>query len=295
MKCVNSVMYRTDDLRIPGQSICLRTSYDNISNAFISPNLYECSNWIVGLRMNERDLKLAEEVGSHIQSNGSSAVYILTTKYTNLVRTNLVLLKAFLDMKTKRGMMITIDRPHQYISHLLQLHGIDQAKLQFIDAISNHASDTKVSPNAEAFESGPFYIETLPDFIMSCDGRDPESVVDMSNTEFILMDNVSTLLTYNTMENVKIFFSRYVGVLKERSSASLTTLIVMDRDLHADLYSFISPFAKKIIEISTDMKVGNVVESRSPTSVESTPSANGPAASDRSGSGPQTRERTGEM
>ncbi|MCJ7488522.1 MAG: hypothetical protein MUO87_00025 [Thermoplasmata archaeon] len=245
--------------------------------------------------MNERDLKLAEEVGSHIQPNGSPAVYILTTKYTNLVRTNLVLLKAFLDMKTTRGMMITIDRPHQYISHLLQLHGIDQARLVFIDAISNHASDTKAAPNAEAFQSGPFYIETLPDFIISCDGRDPESKVDMSNTEFILMDNVSTLLTYNSMENVKTFFSRYVGVLKERSSASLATLIVMDRDLHADLYSFISPFARKIIEISTDMKVGNVVEPKYPTGQQSRPSANGLAASDRSEPGLQTKESTGEM
>jgi hypothetical protein len=247
------------------------------------------------LLVNERDLKLADEVSSHIQPNGSPAVYILTTKYTNLVRVNLVLLKAFLDMKMNKGMMVTIDRPHQYVSHLLQLHGINQAKLVFIDAISNHASDTKAAPNAESFQSGPFYIETLPDFIISCDGRDPKSEVDLSSTEFILMDNVSTLLTYNSMESLKTFFSRYVGVLRERSSASLATLIVIDRDLHADLYSFISPFAKMIIEISNDMKVGNVVESRSPANVQSSPSADKPAASGRSEPGLQTRESTGEM
>jgi hypothetical protein len=215
--------------------------------------------------VNERDLKLVDDVGALIKPNGSPAVYILTVKYTNLVRVNLVLLKAFLDSKRNKGMMITIDRPHQYISHLLQLHGIDQTKLLFIDAISNHASDTKTSVSAEAFQSGPFYIETLPDFIISCDGRDTNNDVDLANTEFILMDNISTLLTYNSMESVKVFFSRYVGVLRERSVASLATLIVMDRELHADLYSFISPFAEKIIEISTDMKVSKV-ESRSPSS-----------------------------
>lgn len=252
----------------------------------------ETGSWV--LLVNERDLKLVDEIGGLIQPNGLPAVYILTSKYTNLVRINLVLLKAFLDSKRNKGMMITIDRPHQYISHLLQLHGIDQSKLLFIDAISNYASDTKASLTADAFQSGPFYIETLPDFIISCNGRDPDSHLDLASTEFILMDNISTLLTYNSMESVKTFFSRYVGVLRERSSASLATLIVMDKELHADLYSFISPFAEKIIEISTDMKVSNV-ESRSPSRGPSASSTTQAAATRDAGHGQQTMENTGEM
>lgn len=45
---VKGVMYRTDDREYLGRSVCVRTSYDNVSNASISPNLYECSNWSMG-------------------------------------------------------------------------------------------------------------------------------------------------------------------------------------------------------------------------------------------------------
>ncbi len=86
-----------------------------------------------------------------IDVDESASVYLVHTKYTNLVRVNLVLLKAFLDEKHKRGLMITIDRPHQYVSHLMQLHGVDQTNLTFIDAISMHAADTKGGAVAPEF------------------------------------------------------------------------------------------------------------------------------------------------
>lgn len=206
--------------------------------------------------MNERDLRLAKELSDRIETGDGPSTFIFTARYTNLVRTNLVVLKVFLDEKRNRGLMVTIDRPHQYISHLLQLHGIDPSGLEFIDAISGHSSDTKDGTPSPSFKSGPFRIEELPEFIVADRSGEDGVTVGLKQAQFILLDNISTLLTYNSMENVKEFFERYKSALRESGASSVTTLIVMDRNLHAELFSFLSGHADRIVEITQDMELG---------------------------------------
>lgn len=205
--------------------------------------------------MNERDLQLVRAIDSEIQFDSGAPVFLLSAKYTNLVRVNLVLLKAFLDEKHKRGVIITIDRPHQYISHLLQLHGIDQTNLTYIDAISAHSSDTKGGSVATEFQRGPFHIETLPDFLFSDDDSARRGMVDMSKVEFVVIDNVSTLLTYNSMDSVRKFFSRYVELAGRRKSPPLVTALVMDRELFVELFGILSGLSKKVMDVGPDMTI----------------------------------------
>ena len=208
--------------------------------------------------MNEKDIQLAQTISSVIETDAGGLVYLVNTKHTNLVRVNLVLLKAFLEEKKQRGLLITIDRPHQYVSHLLQLHGVDQTNLTFVDAISSHAADTKAGAVAPEFQKGPFHIETLPDFFLKqC--PDPSSLqIDMSKVDFVIIDNVATLLMYNTMESIKRFFQKYVEVLKSVRSTGILTALMMDRELHPDLFKFIVELSKKTIEIGPDMVVTKV-------------------------------------
>ena len=209
--------------------------------------------------LNERDLRLVKKLSQRIKTNDVPSTFILTARYTNLVRVNLVLLKAYLDERRNRGLMITIDRPHQYISHLLQLHGIDQSGLVFIDAISGHSADTKAGMPSASFESGPFYIEKLPEFMVACNCSEIGGSVELREAEFILMDNIATLLTYNSMESVREFFDRYVSALKENANRPVTTLIVMDRNLHAELFAFLSGRADGVIEVTPDMELREMV------------------------------------
>ncbi len=207
--------------------------------------------------MNEKDLELVHAVSSVLAGEEASSIYLLHVKYTNLVRVNLVLLKSFLEDKKRRGLMITIDRPHQYLSHLMQLHGVDQTNLVFVDAISLHSADTKGGEVAPEFQMGPFHIETLPDFLMKHD-NDGSFQIDMSKIDFVIIDNVSTLLTYNTLESIKRFFQKYVDVLKTVKSRGIQTALVMDRDQHSELYEYISGLSRKSIELGQDMLVKGV-------------------------------------
>jgi len=208
--------------------------------------------------LNENDLELVHAVSSVLTGEEGSSIYLLQVKYTNLVRMNLVLLKAFLEDKKERGLMITIDRPHQYLSHLMQLHGVDQTNLVFVDAISLHSADTKGGEVAPEFQMGPFHIEALPDFLMKHEDGGSSFQIDMSKIDFVMIDNVSTLLTYNSMESIKRFFQRYVDVLNGVKSRGIQTALVMDRDQHTELYEYILSLSRKSIELGQDMLVKGV-------------------------------------
>lgn len=218
--------------------------------------------------MNERDLQLVRTIDSEIRFDGSPAIYLLSTKYTNLVRVNLVLLKDLLDEKHKKGVIVTIDRPHQYIAHLLQLHGIDQTNLIYIDAISSFSSDTKCGSVAKEYQHGPFNIESLPEFLFSEDDSRRVGMVNMADVEFVVMDNVSTMLTYNAMDGIRKFFAKYIEFVNKRKSKPVATAFVMDRDIYADLYSFISALSTKIIDIGMDMTINKALV-EGPSSVPS--------------------------
>ncbi|MBU0623316.1 MAG: hypothetical protein KJ672_00555 [Candidatus Thermoplasmatota archaeon] len=208
--------------------------------------------------MNEKDLELVHSVSSVLTGEEGSSIYLLHVKYTNLVRMNLVLLKAFLEDKKRRGLMITVDRPHQYLSHLMQLHGIDQTNLVFVDAISLHSADTKGGAVAPEFQMGPFHIEALPGFLMKHEDDGSSLQIDMSKIDFVMIDNVSTLLTYNSMESIKLFFQNYVDALKGAKSRGILTALAMDREQHTELYEFIFSLSRKSIELGQDMLVKGV-------------------------------------
>lgn len=171
---------------------------------------------------------------------------------------NLVLLKAFLDVKGKRGVMITIDRPHQYVSHLMQLHGIDQTNLTFLDAISAHSADAKAGAVAPEFQHGPFHIETLPEFLTRKGDHGSAVVVDLSSVDFVIIDNISVLLTYNSKESVRKFLHNYGEAVAAAKPVGLQTLVVMDGQQHPELYGVVAALSKSCIDLGQDMTVKGV-------------------------------------
>ena len=209
--------------------------------------------------MNDRDLQLAHAVSSLVQTDDGDSIVLVQTKYTNLVRVNLVILKALLDDQKKSGLVITIDRPHQYLSHLMQLHQVDQKNLVFLDVISLHSSDTKGQASVKEFQRGPFHIETLPDFLFSGSSESRELGIDISKMQFIVVDNISTLLTYNTMESIVKFFERYGQMVKSSGRHPLLSVFAIDRAMHQSLNDIIEPLSRRTIDIGMDMSI------RSPT------------------------------
>jgi len=77
----------------------------------------------------------------------------------------------------------------------------------------------------------------------------------MSRVEFVVIDNISTVLTYNTIDSVRRFFSKYVELVGRHKSGPIVTALVMDRELYSELFGIISELSRKVIDIGPDMTV----------------------------------------
>ncbi len=66
---------------------------------------------------------------------------------------------------------------------------------------------------------------------------------------------MATLLTYNTMESVQAFLSKFVTLVMKNKHGRIVTVLVMDKDIHGPLFEYISGIADMVIELTSDMQV----------------------------------------
>lgn len=196
--------------------------------------------------MNERDLKLEAALSSQLGVDGND--YIFTTKQVFMVRVNLVILKLLLEDRKKKGVAVVLERPYAYLAHLLSLHKIDQTNLSYIDTVAGFSGDYIIDdPKKVVYTNGPFHVELLVNAFS--DGYDDDfktKAIEIEDVDFIMIDNVASTLTYNTMEEIEICLK----TLKDLSDRH-NILIVMgiDPDAHSSLYLLLRSYFKNEIKI----------------------------------------------
>jgi hypothetical protein len=132
------------------------------------------------------------------------------------------------------GIFLSVDRPHQYMVHLLSMHQIKSENLIFIDAISNFSADFKVAKANVGFMDGPFRIDHLPvamnEWIKSCNGQS----LNFNNRGFAIIDNLSALLTYNSFNSVQTFLQNFIQSLQV--SRNMVVPLMIDSEKSGLLY-----------------------------------------------------------
>lgn len=203
--------------------------------------------------MNERDLEMVARLDAFLGAEAIQAPLLVSAHHTQVARLNLILLKVLLDLRRLRGIFITIDRPHQYMTHLMRLHGVSQENLLYLDAISSHSADTKTGTAVAGMLNGPFQIERLPSMLCG-DGSAPGGLpIDWSRVDFMLLDNLGTLLMYNTQKSVEEFTANFLAVL-EVPRRRFTAFIV-DASQRPDLYRLLEPRCPRTLAISQSFSV----------------------------------------
>ena len=155
--------------------------------------------------MNPKDLKIAKKI-EKLLNNGKKIV-LLSDKQP-LTRINLILLKAICDMKNKRVLIITIERPHHYITYLLGIHGISQRNLTYIDLASS--KDKRI---VFPFKLGMIKNVLIGGFLL----RD---FIIMDDYDFVLVDNITSASFYLGKEDFKKFVS-YIMNLSEKGNLKI--------------------------------------------------------------------------
>ncbi|MEE9150404.1 MAG: hypothetical protein V3U20_01050 [Thermoplasmata archaeon] len=217
--------------------------------------------------MNIEDIQLMRNIISQLGDMNHGNKVLFSVSYERIAKTNLILLRALLEELSKKGILVTVDRPHQYMEHLLRMHRIDYNNLLFIDTIArfsgNILSDNLDIGNVRIVAS-PFQIDLLPGLF----ALNPEDVggiegkIDVTGMDFILIDNVATMLNYNDPSTVESFLENYLA--KFRNLNNILISLTLDRVTHISLYQA----ARKLFdrEINVDKlrsgKVGIDRESR---------------------------------
>jgi len=93
----------------------------------------------------------------------------------------LVLLKALLG-EGNPGLFISVDRPHRYMAHLLDMHRIDHDGLQFLNVMSRFSPSNGGSASKVDFFDGPGHIDELPKALK--DWMATERGLDISKFQF---------------------------------------------------------------------------------------------------------------
>ncbi len=203
--------------------------------------------------MNQRDIELMQAIIREIGEIGAGERVLFKVSYSRIVQTNLVILKILLDQWMKQGIFITIDRPHNYMEHLLRMHRVkNRHRLTYIDAIGKYSGSEMEAVENRAITRTPFQIEHLPDELI--DGmKDGGSTVDMRNNDFILIDNLAAMLNYNSMASIVKFVDRYLKAIALYDS--IFTALFIDSNNNPGLYDAIKPLCDVELEITPEMQV----------------------------------------
>ncbi len=179
--------------------------------------------------MNARDLLQSENLRRQLGEAPRPGLFLLDVSTTQFVVVELVLLKALLG-EGNPGLFISVDRPHRYMTHLLDMHKIDHDGLQFLNVMSRFSQTNGGSSSKVDFLDGPGHIDELPKALR--DRLATERGLELSKFQFALIDNISILLTYNSPQSVETFLKDFVHLL----SGNMAVTLVIDRQKYPNLY-----------------------------------------------------------
>lgn len=216
--------------------------------------------------MNERDVQLMRSLIDIIGQKAEGRVVLIDVPSTQFVRINLVLLKGLMEEKGNGGVFISVDRPHQYMVHLLRMHQIEVEKITFIDVISRFSGDRKGGQANVGFVDGPFHIDTLPTALEDWTINSATESLDLNDCGFVMIDNISALQIYNRNPAVELFINNFIMAVK--SSSNMLVPMVMDRQRSQSLYSSTQRLSDMEIKVGKDLSLATQAsESRSPRQI----------------------------
>ncbi len=197
--------------------------------------------------MNQRDTAQTAAILEAIGENGFAGAILIDAPYTQFVRVNLMLLKGLSQDTHLPGVFVSVDRPHQYIVHLLSMHQIKAEQLVFIDAISRFSADSKVAQANVGFLDGPFHIDRITTAFSQMRSLNDGTMPELKDVRFALIDNLSSLLTYNSFSSVEQFLTTFVRVFELQENVLIP--LIIDSERSRPLYEVAKVLCAKEISI----------------------------------------------
>lgn len=183
-------------------------------------------------------------------ANLTKSKILVVSKYNERTRVNIMLLKYFLQDMNKRGIFITIDRPHQYTSSLLSIHGISEEKLIFIDAISRISGETESNVSNVEFINGPYGNNFLDEIssISCASGNFKTRTINLEDIDFILIDDIAAIAKYQEEDGIRAMIDSYISSIE--GIKNVIAPIVLDVNQNQFIYETIVRRCDRVLLIN---------------------------------------------
>lgn len=146
---------------------------------------------------------------------------------------------SFMTGRGKKGVYVTISRPYRYLSKEMQKRKIKTDDIIFIDCISSMAGEHG-SANCVLVEN-PAALEEISMHVSSSLSRIE------SDEKFLIMDSLSTLLIYNSLNSVKEFSMFLINKLRLESIDGI--LVIIGKEAPEDLKQILIAMSDKVIYV----------------------------------------------
>jgi len=162
-------------------------------------------------------MNVQEALASEFFANaiGSRDLIVVNVKVHKQTQSNLILLKALADINKMRGLVITLEKPHHYLTYLLGIQGISQRNLTYVDLAYSKIKRIR------------FPIKINKDNASLIGGFINSERVSLSDFEFVMVDNISTAKMYLTKTSILDFIEYLVDESKKRG---FSLILPMDTD-----------------------------------------------------------------
>lgn len=212
--------------------------------------------------MNEKDVALMYKFLNEVSGKDNGHRVLLSVRYNQISKINLILLRALIGEQGKHGLFVTVDRPHQYMTYLLDLHKIPRDDLLFLDIISRFSGESIKACDTETNTASPFRISELLDLLENGGGgRDKRTAkIDFGLLDFIMIDNLGSMLSYNELDDVAAFIQKYLRLVERYGK--LFTAIVIDVRAQPELYKAVQGLCQQEFLVADD---GNLVPLEMPS------------------------------
>jgi archaellum biogenesis ATPase FlaH len=181
---------------------------------------------------------LNEQIKNEFEALSSNFIVVLDTRAENYSNAVMESAKCMAG-KDKKGVYITISRPYRYILREMQKRNIPTDNIFFLDCVSYMAGgrgegNCTFVENPAALEEISMYITSSLDKIES-----PE--------KFLILDSLSTLLIYNSLNSIKEFSMFLMNKLRLEGIDGV--LVIIEKEAPEDLKQILISMCDKTITV----------------------------------------------
>jgi hypothetical protein len=194
---------------------------------------------------------LEERLIAEFSNAPAQARFLFSCRFTKILRLNLILLRICLGKRSEKGMFISIDRPHSYTQIALKKHAIPQEGIIYIDLISK-LTGTPAEESQVKFLASGYAPKILSDYFSRAYIHEGamKHFINLEEMNFILVDNLSTMLQYATMDKVKKFMGDLLELLKKH--ASMRAMLIVDPKENPEVHALLRPYCEREIPVMED-------------------------------------------